>query len=291
MFLAVGIFLPVILFVFSITLMVPLLYRTFNDTTFISMFVTVLITLYLLFPAMLLGVSEFSYVSPLSLAVEMYQGKPLALRSYLTAALPMVLIFCLFVYVGSRMLNEEFLTSYRPIVRKLAEAIYLSMDRRRPALSVALVSLCLVPVVYLAQLGALAVALNLPVRLAMGGILIASVVIEEVAKSVAIVMLLEHGNVKRWHRVVILSLLSATGFLLGEKALLFVSIRATSQSLLAAVMLNAGKLWITLGAHFVFTVVISLLTRWWGPKRYPLALGVGASIHLLYNLAILGVLG
>jgi ABC-type Na+ efflux pump permease subunit len=284
------IFLPVVVFVLSIYLMVPLVYRTFKDTTFISMFVTVATTLYLLFPAMLLGVSELSYISPLTLAVEMYRGEAISWRAYMTSALPMFLIFGIFIYVGSRILNEEYLTRYRPLYRKLAEAVLMAMNRRRPYLSVFLASLCLIPVVYLVQLVILTVSLNLPTQLAFGGILIMSVLVEEVVKSVGIVMLIESRAVRKPWVIVVLTFLSALGFLVGEKLLLLVSIQSVSRSLLSAVLLNAGKLWITLLAHFTFTTIVTLLTRWWGPKRYHLALVVGGVVHLIYNLSILGVL-
>jgi ABC-type Na+ efflux pump permease subunit len=72
---ALLIFVPVILFMFAIYLMVPLFYRTFKDTTFISMLAVTIITAYLVFPAMFSGVNDFSYLSPLTLAVQMYQGE------------------------------------------------------------------------------------------------------------------------------------------------------------------------------------------------------------------------
>jgi ABC-type Na+ efflux pump permease subunit len=284
------VFLPVVLFVLSIYLMVPLVYRTFKDTTFISMFVTVATTLYLLFPAMLLGVSDLSYISPLALAVEMYRGNAISWRAYLTSALPMFLIFGVFIYVGSRILNEEYLTRYRPLYRKLAEAVLMAMNRRRPYLSVFLVSLSLIPVVYLVQLVILTVSLNLPTQLAFGGLLIMSVLVEEVVKSVGVVMLIESRSVRKPGVIVLLTFLSALGFLVGEKLLLLVSIQSVSRTLLSAVLLNAGKLWITLLAHFAFTTIVTLLTRWLGPKRYHLALLAGGIVHLLYNLSILGVL-
>lgn len=287
--LAAIIFVPVICFVLSVTLMVPLIYRSFMDTTFISMFVTVATTLYLVFPAMLLGFSDLAYISPLSLAVEMYQDNAFSLRAYLTAALPMLLMFSIFIYIGSRILNEEYLSRHRPIYRKLAEAVYMAMDLRRPYLSTFLVSLGLIPMVYLIQLVALTFALNFPLRLALGGVLAASVVVEEVAKSVGIAMLIEERRVNKVLPVVLLAFLSALGFLIGEKLLLMVSIQSVSESLLSAVLLNAGKLWITLAAHWVFTAILALLLLWWGPRRYRYALAVAGAVHLMYNLVVLGV--
>jgi hypothetical protein len=107
--LAMAIFAPIVLFTFSIYLMVPLVYRTFKDTTFISMLATTVITSYLVFPAMFTGVNDLSFISPLTLAVKMYRGQSFGLKEYLTSTASMYLVFALAMYVGSRILNEEYL--------------------------------------------------------------------------------------------------------------------------------------------------------------------------------------
>ena len=74
----------------------------------------------------------------------------------------MTAIFGFALFAGSRMLNEEFLMGYRPITRKIAEAIYLVMAHARPYFSVPLWSLLVIPAVYLVQIVFLAFATNLP---------------------------------------------------------------------------------------------------------------------------------
>jgi ABC-type Na+ efflux pump permease subunit len=159
--LALAIFAPVVLFVFAIYLIVPLLYRTFKDTTFISMLAVTFTTSYLVFPAMFSGVSDLAYISPLTLAVNMYRQEPIALQNYLFATVPMAALFGLSLYVGTRILNEEYLMGFRPLYRKLADAIYLALDRRRPYLSIPLLSLVLTPAIFMIQLVVLAVATNM----------------------------------------------------------------------------------------------------------------------------------
>jgi hypothetical protein len=203
----------------------------------------------------------------------------------------MLIISAVFIYIGSRLLNEEYLTRFRPIHRKLFEAVYLAMERDHPYISVTLASLALVPLVYLAQLVILTVSTNLPARLAVGALLVASVFIEEITKSVGTVMLIENRDVRSVRSVVVLSLLSAAGFLVGEKLLVLISVRAVSQSMLSNVLLNADKLWIPLVAHFVFTAIVSLLSYSLGVRRYLYALTAGSAVHVVYNLVVLGVIG
>jgi ABC-type Na+ efflux pump permease subunit len=287
--LALAIFVPVVLFIFAIYLMVPLVYRTFKDTTFISMLATTVVTSYLVFPAMFSGVNDLSYISPLTLAVKMYRGQSFGLKEYLTSTASMYLVFILSTYIGARILNEEYLMRFRPLYRKVAEAVYLALNRDYPYVSITLLSLFLIPIVYMIQLVILAMSLNLPIRLAIGALLVLSVIIEEVAKSVGIAVLIEKRDIRTAKAIIALAFLSAFGFLAGEKLLLYASVGIVSESTLSAAILGAGKLWIPLVAHFVFTGLVCLLTHHFGVKRYPWALLAGSVVHVMYNLAVLGV--
>lgn len=286
--LAIAIFTPTMLFIFAIYLMVPMFYRTFKDTTFISMMVTTLTTAYLVFPAMFTGTSELAYLSPLTLAVKMYRGEPFGWREYLFPSLPMVIIFGLALYSATRMLNEEFLMGYRPLLRKAGDAIFLTLDRSHPYLSIALLSMLVVPVVYVVQLVMLTIATNLPMGAMLITTLLASVLIEEIVKSMGIFVLAEQGIVRSARGIIGLAFLSALGFLVGEKLLLFTSISAVSELPLSGVIFSAGGLLLVpLAAHFVFTTTVSLLavkTR----AHYGLALVAGTLLHAIYNWVLLG---
>jgi len=295
--LAIAILTPVILFIFSIYLMVPLVYRTFKDTTFVSMLAVSVIVSYLVFPAMFSGVNDLSYISPLTLIVKMYRGEPFGLKEYLFSTAPMPFVFILSMYIGTRILNEEYLMGFRPLYRKVAEAIYLAIDvgRRSPDrahmyLSVTLLSLFLIPIVYMMQLVTLALSFNVPVRYALGGLLLAAAVVEEVAKSAGVAVLLENRVIRSARDILVLSFLSAAGFLIGEKLLLYVSLSVVSESVLSAALFSSGMLLIPLVAHFVSTALVCLLTRRFGVRYYPFAVLAGSVVHGLYNLYVLGVI-
>ena len=286
--LALAIFAPTTLFIFAIYLMVPLLYRTFKDTTFIAMLVTTLTTAYLVFPAMFTNTSDLAYISPLTLAVKMYRGEPFGWRQYLFPSLPMAAIFGFAMFAATRMLNEEFLMGYRPITRKIADAIYLIMAHAQPYLSVPLWSLLVIPVVYMVQIVFLAFATNLPLGMMLGGTLVASALVEEIAKSVGIVVLAEHGKVTSPRNILLLTFLSALGFLIGEKLLLLLSINFVSQASVAGALFGAGGLLVvTLVAHFTFTTIVTLL-KTKAKFPYALALAAGTLVHFLYNWYLMG---
>ncbi len=282
-----AIFVPLILFVFAVYLMVPLLYRTFKDTTFISMLATFLLIGYLLFPAMFSGVNALAYMSPLTLAVKMYRGEAFGLREYLFATLPMMLIFALSLYVATRCLNEEFLMGYRSLWRKIAEALYLALDLRYPALSIFLLSLALVPVIYLFQLVALAVSLNLPLPIALVTTLFAAAFVQEAAKSIGIRMLIEQRRVTRFRRVLLLAGLSALGFVAAQSLLLAISLGMLTPSALTRVLFGAVFSIGSLVVNFVTTALVcGLYFRF--KVRYRVALLAGTLLQLLFNLWLAG---
>jgi RsiW-degrading membrane proteinase PrsW (M82 family) len=192
------------------------------------------------------------------------------------------------MFAGTRMLNEEFLMGYRPLTRKLTDAIYLMMKRARPTVAVPLMSLFVIPVVYLVQLVFLAIATNLPLGAMLGSTLIAAALVEEIAKSLGIVVLADHGRLRSTRGLLLLALLSALGFLAGEKLLLLVSISTVSQaSISGALFSTGGLLLVPLVAHFVFTAIVLLLhTR--VKFSYALALAIGTILHASYNWYLVG---
>ena len=178
---------------------------------------------------------------------------------------------------------------YKSITRKISDAIYLIMARANPYLSVPLWSLLVIPMVYMAQIIFLAFASNLPFGMILVVTLMASALMEEIAKSVGIVVLAAHGAVGESNReILLLSFLSALGFFVGEKLLVFLSISMVSQASISSVLFGAGlSLLVPLIAHSIFTTIVTLL-KTKANLLYMAALMVGTMIHFLYNWYLLG---
>ena len=289
--LALAIFLPVILFIFAIYLMVSLIYRTFRDQTFFSMAAITFVTGYLVLPALFTGINDVSYISPLTLAVQMYRGESFGLAQYAISTAPMFLVFGLAMFVGVRIFNEEYMMSYGALYRKLADAIYLAVEKNHPYLSIGLLSLFVIPIVFMVQM--IIAILSLLVPMSMGSmtylavLLILCVIVEEVAKSCGIATLIENKKVTSWKMLFGLAAASAVGFFIGEKLLLYLSLGITSKIMLMEALGSANLLFIPLIAHFVFTSVVCLLTKKFGVKYYPLAVMAGSLLHFTYNYYIL----
>lgn len=288
--LAVAIFLPVILFIFAIYLGVALQYRTFKDQTFFSLLAVTGITGYLVLPAMFVGINDISYVSPLTLAVQMYRGVEITPVQYMLSAVPMLLVFVLALVVGTRVFNEEYLLSFRPIHIKIRDAIYFAIDKNHLAASIAIFSLLFIPVVFMMELGVITIAFNLPKALALVIVIFVCVVIEEVSKSITVATVIERGLVKRWHQAALLAVVSAAFFFLGEKLLLFMSLKVMSETIFTAAVFASNALWVPLVVHCTCTLVVCLVTLRLGMKGYPVALLAGSAIHGVYNMFLIGAM-
>jgi hypothetical protein len=288
--LGLAIFVPVMLFIFSIYLMVALTYRTFKDQTFFSVLALSVVTVYLVGPAMFTGVNDLSYISPLTLAVEMYRGESFGISEYFLATTPLFLVFLQTMFIGTRVFNEEYLMGFRPLHTKVAEAIYLTMDRKHLNISMLLLGMCLVPVVFMVELASTAFVSNLAMPLTLGFLLIISVVVEEIAKSAGVVILLQNNALGNWKAVLKLSFLSALGFMLAEKLLLFLALSVVSESMFVSAMFSGGLLLLPLALHVVSTAIVCLLTARLGTRFYPVAIIAGSIIHTLYNLSVMGTL-
>jgi len=283
-----AIFLPTTLFIFAIYLMVPLFYRTFKDVTFIAMLVTTLTTAYVVFPAMFTDVTDLSFISPLTLAVKMYRGEPFGWREYLFPSLPMAAIFGFSIYAGTHLLNEEFLIGYKPISRKIGDAIYLLMSHTKLYLSVPLWSVLVIPIVYMAQIIILAFAADLPLGLTLGVTLFVSAFVEETVKSIGIVMLMDHGRIKSDREILWYAFLSVLGFFIGEKLLVLISLTVVLQASISSILFGTGLLlFLPLIAHFTFTTIVTLLKAK-TKLSYAAAVSLGTVVHFLYNWYLLG---
>ena len=304
--LAIAIFAPISLFIFAIYLMVALFYRTYKDQTFFSMTAITFVTGYLVFPALFAGMSNLSYISPLTLAVQMYRGVPFGTTEwlgYVFSTGPLFLVFGVAMFVGVRIFNEEYLMSYGRLHQKTGDAIYLAMSKRHPYLSVAALSLLLIPAVFIVELIILTLVMNIGQFFVMLIVLLFfCALVEEIAKSAGIAALIEYGKAVSLKRVLGLSFISALAFWGGEKFLLVVSLgfmpasgvldalngatgTATSPLMVVALLL------MPLVAHFIFTTVVCVGTLKLGTKYYLLSLLCGTLVHVLYNVYNLRAMG
>jgi hypothetical protein len=308
--LAVAIFGPITLFIFAIYLLVALFYRTYKDQTFFSMTAITFVTGFLVFPALFAGTHPISYISPLTLAVDMYRDVPFDLLQYAISTLPMFLVFGISMYVGVRIFNEEYLMGYGRLHQKSGDAIYLAISKRHPYLSVAALSMVLIPIVYIVELIFLTLILNV-LQLATDTrfgltvlvvLLFLCALVEEIAKSAGIATLIEFGDAVTVRRILGLSFVSALAFWGVEKLMMVVTIVLLPSAQIldtmngvasgqTSLLVVAFLLLLPLAAHFVFTSIVCVGTKKLGTKYYIVALLLGTLVHTLYNVYNLRAMG
>ncbi|MDD5038417.1 MAG: ABC transporter permease subunit [Dehalococcoidales bacterium] len=287
--LSLAIFTPVALLIFSAYMVVALMYRTFKDLTLFSVLVVSVIMAYLVIPALLAGVSSLSYISPLTLALKMYRDEAIALPEYLLSTLPLYLIFFQAMFIGTRIFNEEYLTGFKPLHVKIADAMNLAIDRNHLNLSAFLSDFFLLPAVFIIQLTSIIFLHGIPMPYSLWILVIASAVVEELTKSAVVLVLLRNRVIKSGPAVVRLSALSALGFFSGEKLLLLLTLAVLSRSAFISAVFGGGLWVMPLVLHVVSTSIVGLLTQRLGTRYYLLAVAIGSIIHAAYNLYFIGV--
>jgi ABC-type Na+ efflux pump permease subunit len=310
--------LPVALTFLAATFVGAMFARSFKELTFVTVGVSVLLTTYAFVPAIFTNVTPVALVSPLTLVVFDLQGEAVSAGEALFSTVPLAFGAALLFGLGLGVYREEDMFTQKPVARKFLDALAVRLsavegvaladliDRRRlRALgSVAFLTACTVPFVFVAELLAVATLFALPVTVSLPVLLVTIAFIEEVAKSVGLYAGFERGVFARTDRVAVaVGVASGLGFFLAEKATavaqavgltdLYVG-RAAFGSVAGAEGLSplalAALLFAPLLLHgFVTTVAAVGASR--DRTAYALTLALATLIHAAYNFGVVSLHG
>ena len=292
--------------------------RSFKELTFVTVAVSVLLTTYAFVPAVFTNVTPVALISPLTIVVLDLQGEPVSTIEFLFSTGPVALAAGLLFALGVGVYREEDMFTQKPVPRKFLDALAVRLSpvgfgdsagaplrrRLRGPATVAFITACTIPFVFVAELLAVAVLFALPVTVSIPVLLVTIAFIEEVAKSVHLYAGFERGLFARTDRVAIaVGLASAFGFFLAEKATavvqavglteLFVG-RAAFGSVAGLdalpVPLAIGLFLAPLALHGFATVVAAV-----GASRdrtyYALTLVTATLLHAAYNFGVVSLHG
>ena len=310
--------LPVALTFLAATFVGAMFARSFKELTFVTVGVSVLLTTYAFVPAIFTNVTPVALVSPLTLVVFDLQGEAVSAGEALFSTVPLAFGAALLFGLGLGVYREEDMFTQKPVARKFLDALAVRLsavegvaladliDRRRlRALgSVAFLTACTVPFVFVAELLAVATLFALPVTVSLPVLLVTIAFIEEVAKSVGLYAGFERGVFARTDRVAVaVGVASGLGFFLAEKATavaqavgltdLYVG-RAAFGSVAGAEGLSplalAALLFAPLLLHgFVTTVAAVGASR--DRTAYALTLALATLVHAAYNFGVVSLHG
>jgi len=294
---------PIALLFLSATFLGAMFARSFKELTFVTVTVTVSLTTYAFVPAIFTDVGAVALISPLTVVVRNIQNTPVGFWEFVFSTAPPTLTAGVLFALGAGLYREEDMFTQRAIPLKVLDALAARVHGKW---SVLLLSILLLPFVFVLELVGVALFFAIPPELAVPVILVVVAVVEEVAKSLHVYAGYVHGRFERaLLPAVVLGAFSGLGFFLGEKlallaqavglqdlpignALLTESGAASAPS--ASLPLLAGLLLLPLLLHTV-TAAISAVGASRGKRAYTAALGVAVVVHLAYNLTVVSISG
>ncbi len=285
---------PIIFFFLANALLIGMLSRSFKELSFISIFFSTVATSYIFFPSIFANVHVISLVSPLTLIVLTLQGTPWTLTDYLYSTSLFWLTGAVLFAIAVKNFKEERLFSEKNLVTRIREFLSEILSEKHPFLSLFLVAGFSIPFVFMVQLMSLVLFFNLPMPYSLVFLLLVAALIEEIAKAVGIyTMYVRNPAFFTGKNLLIACAAIATGFLVGEKLLLFVTLSQITESVFGSILfLSLGVLWMPLLLHFAGILIVASCLKWGGRRWFIPGLGIATVVHCLYNLYfILGWIG
>jgi ABC-type Na+ efflux pump permease subunit len=285
---------PIIFFFLANALLIGMLSRSFKELSFISIFFSTVATSYIFFPSIFANVHVISLISPLTLIVLTLQGTAWTITDYLYSTSLFWLTGAVLFTIAVKNFKEERLFSEKNLVTRLREFLSEILSVNHPFLSLFLIAGFSIPFVFMVQLMCLTLFFNLPMPYSLVLLLLFAALIEEIAKAVGIYTLyVRDPSFLSGKNLLIACAATATGFLVGEKLLLFVTLSQITESVFGSILfLSLGVLWMPLLLHFAGILIVACCLKWGGRRWFAPGLGIAMVVHSLYNLYfILGWIG
>ena len=277
---------PVIFFFLANALIIGMLSRSFKELSFISIFFSTVATSYLFFPSIFANVHVISFVSPLTLIVLSLQGTAWTATDYLYSTSLFWLTSAVIFYVAARNFKEERLFSEKNLITRMREFLSEVLSRKRPFLSLFLLTGFSIPFIFMVQMMCLVLFFNLPMPYSLVLLLLFAALVEEIAKGIGIYTIYARDAAFfTWRNVVLACAATALGFLIGEKLLLFVTLAQITESVFGSILfLSLGVLWMPLLLHFTGVLIVTACLKLGGRGWFAPGLALAMVVHSLYNL-------
>jgi ABC-type Na+ efflux pump permease subunit len=282
--------LPVVLLFFALSFFGAILSRSFKELTFTSVFLSVVISGYLFFPAMFTNIHAVSSISPITLIVRLIEGETLQAGTYLFSTLPFYFVALSAFVFGTYIYREEDLFTQKAVSGKITDCLEIFLSY--PYGSVFLLSIIFIPFVYMLQLMLIVMLFNLPAPHSVIAMIVLSAMAEELVKSAGIYTAFKRKLQRiNMRNALKLAILSGAGFFVGEKTVAVLTLAPIAGSAFGAVMNMGTLLLVPLLLHISTAAVSSTVMYRFGTRRYLLSVVLATIVHSIYNLFILrGVL-
>jgi len=275
--------------------------RSFRELTFLTVFTSVLLTIYAFLPAVFTDVHPIALVSPISLVVMDLRHDAVPLGQILYATLPLTLFSTMLYVLGAALYTEEDLFHQKPVLAKAVDALARQVKGMGSAIKIPALLIAQVLVVELLLMTFL---FAWPVRVGTLGILVAVALCEETFKGLPSYAAVTRGMISP-KRAALFGALVGLGFFLAEKGLLIVSLAGildipAGQAVFGAsgaTAIGGGALpvlLLLLVAPLLLHVGTAALTGWGSARGKPVfaaSFVLAITIHTAYNYFVVSAMG
>jgi ABC-type Na+ efflux pump permease subunit len=270
--------------------------RSFRELTFLTVFTSVLLTIYAFLPAVFTSVHPIALVSPIALVVFDLRHESVTFGQILYGTLPLTLVSLMLFVLGASLYREEDLFHQKPVLAKAVDAVARQIKSVGSGVKL---SFLLIPLVFVAELLLVTFLFAWPVNVGAIGILLAVALVEESFKGVPSYAGVMRGKIPV-QRAILFGALVGVGFFVAEKGFLLASLVGLLDVPAAAAVFGSagigdvtGAPWWVIGLLLVSPLVLHTLTAsltGWGASKgkqhFWACFWLAVSIHTLYNLSI-----
>lgn len=275
--------------------------RSFRELTFLTVFTSVLLTIYAFLPAVFTDVHPIALVSPISLVVLDLRGDVVPLGQLIYTVAPLTLFSGILFVLGAALYREEDLFHQKPVLAKAVDSLARQVKGFGSALKLPVL---LLPLVFIAELMLITFLFAWPAPVGVAGIMLAVALVEETFKAAPSYAGVRRGLVPA-RRAILFGALVGLGFFLAEKGFLLASLAGLMDVPAGAAVLGptggpalAGAPWWVVPALLAGPLVLHVLTAaitGWGAKSggriFAATFLVSVAIHTCYNLTVVTLFG
>ncbi len=273
------IMIPVVSLFLSFSLFSSILARSFKELTFVSVFFSTIVSGYLFFPAMFAHIHAIALISPMTLVVKILTGTEITLSEYLFSTVPFYCVSIATFGFATLIFREEDLFTQKTVKKKIVDCIELFLRKRSYLF---LLTLIFIPFADMFELMSIVLLFNIPLPYSIIAMVVISALIEEVLKSAGIYTLSLKGYTGK--QAIILAILAGSGFFVGEKLMMLVTVASIADSVFGSVLSMGSLLVYPLLLHTGCAAIVSIGLRY---QRYSVCLLAATAVHATYNFFLL----
>lgn len=276
--------------------------RSFRELTFLTVFTSVLLTIYAFLPAVFSDVHPIALVSPITLVVFDLRDQAVTLGQVLYALLPLTLFSSILFVMGAALYREEDLFHQKPVLAKAVDSVARQVRSLASGLKL---SFMFLPFVFVAELLLVTFLFAWPVPVGLLGVLLAVALVEETFKAAPSYAAVRRGVVPA-KRAVLFGALVGLGFFLAEKGFLLASLAGLYDVPAGAAVFGAaggtalggGAAWLAAIGLLLGPLLLHMTTAAisaWGARTggatFGMAFTTAVVIHTIYNFTIVTLVG